>query len=81
MNAAPNIDVGTGPSAMIIESARGIITLRPVASTGSAQPITVGPGIALAATATGRFILALAPRQKAGQYDHPVELVVYTVTR
>lgn len=81
MNAAPNIDVGEGASAMIIESARGIITLRPLASTGGAQPITVGPGVALAATATGRFILALAPRQKAGQYDHPVELVVYTVTR
>jgi len=52
-----------------------------VASTAGTQPITVGPGIALAATATGRFILALAPRQKAGQYDHPLELVVYTVTR
>lgn len=81
MNAAPNLEVGAGPTAMIIESARGIITMRPVASTGGAQPITIGPGIALAATATGRFILALAPRQKAGQYDHPVELVVYTVTR
>ena len=81
MTTAPSIQVGEGASAMIIESARGIITLRPVASTEGAQPITVGPGIALAATATGRFILALAPRQKAGQYDHPVELVVYTVTR
>lgn len=81
MTAAPNIEVGEGPAAMIIESARGIISMRPVASTGTAQPITIGPGIALAATATGRFILALAPRQKAGQYDHPVELVVYTVTR
>ncbi|CAN5628367.1 hypothetical protein BH23GEM1_BH23GEM1_09290 [soil metagenome] len=81
MTTAPNIQVGESGSEMIIESARGIITLRPVASTGGAQPITVGPGIALAATATGRFILALAPRQKAGQYDHPVELVVYTVTR
>ncbi len=81
MNAAPNIQVGSAGSELIVESARGIITLRPLASTSGAQPITVGPGIALAATATGRFILALAPRQKAGQYDQPVELVVYTVTR
>ncbi len=81
MTTAPNIQVGEGTTAMIIESARGIISMRPVASTGGAQPITIGPGIALAATAAGRFILALAPRQKAGQYDHPVELVVYTVTR
>lgn len=81
MTAAPSIQVGEGASAMLVESARGIITLRPVASTDGAPPIAVGPGIALAATATGRFILALAPRQKAGQYEHPVELVVYTVTR
>lgn len=81
MTAAPNIEVGEGATAMIIESARGIITMRPVASTGNTQLITIGPGIALAATATGRFILALAPRQKAGRYEHPVELVVYTVTR
>ena len=81
MTAAPNIKVGEGASEMLIESARGIISMRPVASTATTPPITIGPGIALAATATGRFILALAPRQKTGQYDHPVELVVYTVTR
>ncbi|MGI8619471.1 MAG: hypothetical protein ACR2L6_10340 [Gemmatimonadaceae bacterium] len=81
MTAAPNIQVGEAGSEMLIESARGIISMRPVATTAATPPITIGPGIALAATATGRFILALAPRQKAGQYDHPVELVVYTVTR
>ena len=37
----------------------------------------VGPGSALAATAGGRFILALAPKIRPKEYDAPMELVVY----
>lgn len=41
---------------------------------------TVGPGIPLAATRGGRFILAVAPRAGAKQrYDSPDQLVVYRV--
>ena len=39
----------------------------------------VGPGTALAATAGGRFILALAPKIRPKEYDAPMELVVYEV--
>lgn len=40
---------------------------------------TVGPGIPLAATRGGRFILAVAPRARARAYDSPDQLVVYRV--
>ena len=41
--------------------------------------IDVGPGAALATTRDGRFIAALRPRAGAGEFDHPVEAVVYEV--
>jgi hypothetical protein len=40
----------------------------------------IGPGLLLAATRTGTFIAALAPRHDAKQYEAPVEPVVYQVT-
>ena len=39
----------------------------------------IGPGLALAATRSGRFIAALAPRPDAKEYEAPVEPVVYRV--
>ena len=39
----------------------------------------VGPGLAVAATRSGRFIAALAPRPDAKEYEAPVEPVVYRV--
>ena len=41
--------------------------------------VDVGPGAALAATRDGRFIAALRPKAGAGEFDHPVEAVVYEV--
>ncbi len=41
----------------------------------------VGPGIALATTASARFILALRQREPVRSYDPPTELVVYQRTR
>jgi len=39
----------------------------------------IGPGIAVAATRSGRFIVALAPRPDAKEYEATVEPVVYRV--
>jgi hypothetical protein len=40
----------------------------------------VGPGLVVAATRTGRFIAALAPRPDAKEYEAKVEPVVYQTT-
>jgi hypothetical protein len=37
----------------------------------------IGPGLVVAATRSGRFIAALAPRADARQYEAPVEPVIY----
>jgi hypothetical protein len=42
-------------------------------------PRIVGPGIALTATANGRFIAAIAPDPGAKSYDPPNSLVVYHI--
>jgi hypothetical protein len=39
----------------------------------------IGPGLAVAATRSGRFIAALAPRPDAKEYEAPVEPVVYRI--
>ena len=39
----------------------------------------IGPGIVLAATRTGRYVLALAPRPGREAYDTPTQLVLYVV--
>ena len=39
----------------------------------------IGPGLAVAATRSGRFIAAFAPRPEAKEYEAPVEPVVYRV--
>ena len=39
--------------------------------------VDVGPGAALAATRDGRFVAALRPNPRAGEFDHQTELVVY----
>jgi hypothetical protein len=63
----------------IIESQRGVISIRdPAFQTRAAIP--VGSGVALAATASGRYIVAVRPRQMARENEMPVEVVVYTVT-
>lgn len=40
---------------------------------------TIGPGIALAATRSGRYLLALAPRPSREPFDTPTQLVLYSV--
>ena len=82
MNHSPPIQITRGNQTFTIQSDRGVITLvetTPGASTKSA-PRVVGAGIALAATAGGRYIIALAPRSKPDANEMAIEPVVYTVT-
>ena len=82
MNQAPPIQVQRGNQTFNIQSERGVITLvetTPGVAT-KAAPRVVGAGIALAATAGGKYIIALAPRGKPDPNEIAVEPVVYTVT-
>ena len=74
------IDPGTAKvidaGAARIESRGGSIYLtRP----GDATPIPIGPGVALAATANGRYIAAIAPRTERRGNETPTVAAVYEV--
>ena len=43
-------------------------------------PRIIGPGIALTATANGRYIVAITADPDAKSYDPPNQLVVYHIT-
>lgn len=81
MNQAPPIRFQRGVQPYTILSNRGVITIQDPPGSGStgAQRV-VGAGIALAATAGGRYIIALTPRIKPNPKEMAVEAVVYTVT-
>jgi len=81
MTQAPSIQIQRGKDIYTIQSMRGVITIADPPGQGStgAQRV-VGAGIALAATAGGRYIIALAPKQNPDPNGSPVEAVVYTVT-
>lgn len=79
LTRAPQLFAKSGETNYTIDSERGVITMRP---SDQANPaIAVGPGIALAATAGGRYILALAPRAKPVENETAVEVVVYVVSK
>lgn len=81
MNQSPPIRFQRGTQPYTIQSNRGVITITDppgVGSTGAQR--VVGAGIALAATAGGRYIIALAPRTKPNPKEMAIEPVVYTVT-
>lgn len=81
MTESPPIQIRRGTQTFTIQSNRGVITISDppgVGSTGAQR--VVGAGIALAATADGRYIIALSPRSSAGANEMAVEAVVYTVT-
>lgn len=81
MNKSAPIQVRRGSQTFNIESERGVITLVETTpgSGAKASPRVVGAGVALAATAGGRYIVALAPRSKPVPNEMPIEPVVYTV--
>ena len=81
MTQSPPIEIRRGTQTFTILSSRGVITIADPPAVGStgAQRV-VGAGIALAATADGRYIIALAPRGKPDPNEIAIEPVVYTVT-
>ncbi len=82
MNQSPAIQIQRGNQTFSIQSERGVITLVETtpSAVNKAAPRVVGAGIALAATAGGRYIIALAPRAKPDPNEIAIEAVVYTVT-
>jgi hypothetical protein len=82
MNQSPPIQIQRGNQTFTIQSERGVITLVETTpgAANKAAPRVVGAGVALAATAGGRYIIALAPRSKADANEMGIEPVVYTVT-
>jgi hypothetical protein len=82
MNQSPAIQIQRGSQTFSIQSERGVITLVETtpAAANKAAPRVVGAGIALAATAGGRYIIALAPRAKPDPNEIAIEPVIYTVT-
>lgn len=82
MSKAPPIQIQHGNQTFNIQSERGVITLVETTpgSATKAAPRVVGAGMALAATAGGRYVIALAPRAKPDPNEPAVEPVVYTVT-
>ena len=81
LTAAPPIKVSRDGKEMTIVSERGVITLTAAATdSAAATPYVVGPGIALAATAGGRYVVAIAPRGKIEAGESPVQVVVYRVS-
>jgi hypothetical protein len=81
MTQSPPIQIRRGTQPYTIQTIRGVITITDPPGLGStgAQHV-IGAGIALAATAGGRYIVALAPRNKGGTNGPAFEAVVYTVT-
>jgi hypothetical protein len=81
MTQSPSIQIRRGLQTFTILSNRGVITIMDppgVGSTGAQR--VVGAGVALAATAGGRYIIALAPRLRPNPNEMGIEPVVYTVT-
>lgn len=81
MTQALPIPIQRGMQTFTIQTNRGVITIADppgVGSTGAER--VVGAGVALAATAGGRYIIALAPKASPDPSGMPYEAVVYTVT-
>ena len=80
LSKSPPIEIRRSARTFYIESERGVITITQRSTTGSTtSQRVVGAGMALAATAGGRYIVALAPKNPPVQHEMAVEPVVYTV--
>jgi len=82
MTHSPPIEIKRGIQTFSIQSDRGVITFVDTTPGATIKVATrvVGAGIALAATAGGRYIIAIAPRSTSDPSGSSVEPVVYTVT-
>jgi hypothetical protein len=63
-----------------VESRDGVIRVTAPGAGGRRETREVGPGLALAATARGRFILALVPRTDATEHEMRAYPVVYHIS-
>lgn len=84
LTQSPSIRIQRGNKTYTIETIRGVITIAEPPTGGGtgatgAQHV-VGAGVALAATAAGRYIVALAPKATPDANGMSIEPVVYTVT-
>ena len=87
----PNLDMSTAVDMkqrrafrlgdLDIESEDGWIRVYTREGARMRTPNIIGPGIALTATASGQFIVAIAPNPSPKSYDPPNYLVVYHVLR
>ena len=80
IDKSPPITVTHDGKSFSIESTRGVITISEAGPNAQKSQRVIGAGIALAATAGGRYVLALAPKAKPVAHGMTVEPVVYTVT-
>jgi hypothetical protein len=80
MSSRPPIKIERGGKSYSILTQRGVITLVETTGANAAAPKVIGAGVALAATAGGKYVIALAPRQSTKPGEMAVEPVVYTVT-
>jgi len=82
LSAAPPIKVVRGGRELTIVSERGVITVTATTpgDSSAASPHVIGVGVALAATAGGGYVIAIAPRTKVQAGESPVEAVVYRVS-
>jgi hypothetical protein len=81
LTQSPPLKIQRGNQSYTVQTVRGVITIAEPPGVGStgAQRI-VGAGVALAATAGGRYIVALAPKASPDPNGMAIEPVVYTVT-
>jgi hypothetical protein len=63
----------------LIEGQGNHVTVRDSSASGWSTPRDVGPGVPIAATRNGRFVLAVAPRTDAKRYESPDHAIVYRV--
>jgi hypothetical protein len=81
MELGSTVDLSTSRPISIdggmVEARNGSIRLSRRSGAGQADVRVVGPGIPLAATANGRFILALVPRVNTKEHDMRAQTVVY----
>jgi hypothetical protein len=85
----PTLDISTpvAPSGVrpfavrgrVVEARDGRVVVRERTAAGRDSVRDVGPGVPLAATRGGHFILAVAPRTDARPYESPDHAVVYRV--
>jgi hypothetical protein len=80
LTQSPPIQIQRGNQTLTIQTVRGVITIAEPPSVGATgTQRVVGAGVALAATAGGRYIIALAPRANPDPNGMAIEPVVYTV--